>query len=70
MEIIYIPKTIEELHELMEDYNPSLSQMHILAHQARSIGFADGMRAAEKAMGLYDEIDNALAQHEADKETP
>jgi len=57
MEIIYIPKTIEELHELIEDYNPSLSQMHILAHQARSIGFAEGMRAAEEAMkeGSYDE---------------
>ncbi len=57
MELIYIPKTIEELHELMKDYNSSLSQMHILAHQARSIGFAEGMRAAEEAMkeGSYDE---------------
>lgn len=66
MELIRTPRDMEELYELIGDMRGTQADLARVA----LMGFQLGYRTAEKAMGLYDETDNALAQHEADKETP
>ena len=73
MELIRTPKDWDQLTELIRDMRGSQSDLARVAIMAYQLGYHDGHKAtiiSLRPLSCCDEIDNALAQHEWDKETP
>jgi len=68
MELIRTPKDWNELTEIIRDMRGSESDLARVAIMAYQLGKRDGSECRYST--AVDEIENALAQHEWDKETP
>ena len=70
MELIRTPKDWDQLTGIIRDMRGSQSDLARVAIMAYQLGYDDGHKATIISLDCCDEIENALAQHEWDKETP